>query len=699
MGRSSGPLPARWRGGWMWSARLESGEAVGGAGAKRQCELTLVARQSVDWKGNLIMRTVSIRTAALGAVITISLFGCGIDAASSEATGESSSAMVVSSSASGGAGVLGQGFDPQSVAFRGECVTGDVAYSGSPSASIKMTRSLSVDELRESLGVDVSASVSAGAFNGNVAVKFATESASSRFSESFVFSYEMLGKRALLTNGQLTPKGTQLLGKDVDVRKAACGTEYVDQVELGAQLFVSVRFDFATESAKDEFKLQLGGSIPIGKLQVAVDLAKSSFKKNVTVKVSALQIGGNASKLSTFLRPDAANKVPSLLCGIDTPEECEKAIAAVVNYATTDFPTQVNDLKWDPTRADGAAVLKYHTKEYVAGGFHTLLAEPSPITKLAILQNRQDLYRRLLVLYQDRTRINSLKEKVFALSDEERTAIDAIETKILAAEREILFASTVCYDQIDQCGTVASETFQRLNQQYNYVRDDLIKLPTFFDYCSGYEADDAGELQATVNAILKSQGLESYSCLQAAKQLKTINSIDLSSKNISDVRPLLGLWNLGYLNLRNNRVRTLAPLASLTKLVYLDLRNNGIENIGELENLKMLKSLDLANNRIRLLMPLRNLTNLEELKLFGNPIVDESPIAGLHLRKKLVWSDDICRAERDTMLQAGRISADEHEMYTEVNFAPIYATPGSRESAVREWVFCDAAVQQLPEAM
>lgn len=635
--------------------------------------------------------------AIAGPTLLLLIAGC-TDDADSETIAQSSAAMVIGGSASGDSALIGEGFDPQTVSFKSQCVTGDIVYSGSPSATIRMTKSLSADELRNALGVDVSASVKASAFNGNVAVKFATESSSASMSEAFIFSYEMLGKNALLTNGRLTDIGQKLIGRDVSERKQACGTEFVQQVELGAQLFVSVRFDFATQDAKDEFKLALGGSISMGSLQVAVDVAKKTFKKNVTVKVLAFQVGGNAAALGNLLAPDG-DKVPSLLCGIDKPEECEKTLAKVVAYASTDFPTQVNSLKWDPTQPVGAAVLKYHTTEYVSGGFPDLLREPSPITALAILQNRQDLYRKLLTLYQDRSRIFALKDKVFALSDDERAAIDVIETKIHGAELQLLEASSTCYNDIENCGAVAAQMFEDLNTKWGYSRDDLIKLPTFFDYCTGYEADEAGELLKTVTAIKDAEGLSSYSCLEAAKQLKMVNTLELPGKNISDIRPLLGLWNLNYLNLRDNHVKTLAPLASLTKLIYLDLRNNGLSNVGEIQYLTQLKELDLAWNKIRILLPLQGLTKLEVLKLFGNPFVDSAPVDGLALRKKLLYVDDICVAERDALLAAKRISKVDYDTYTELNFAPLYAVAGGRSSAITSWVVCDAAVDQLPEGM
>ncbi|MCY4571019.1 MAG: leucine-rich repeat domain-containing protein [Candidatus Poribacteria bacterium] len=75
-----------------------------------------------------------------------------------------------------------------------------------------------------------------------------------------------------------------------------------------------------------------------------------------------------------------------------------------------------------------------------------------------------------------------------------------------------------------------------------------------------------------------------------------LTELHLDNNFISDVSPLIGLKNLGYLNLENNSISDVSPLIGLKNLRQLYLANNSISDVSPLIGLTHLKLLPLRNN-------------------------------------------------------------------------------------------------------
>lgn len=91
------------------------------------------------------------------------------------------------------------------------------------------------------------------------------------------------------------------------------------------------------------------------------------------------------------------------------------------------------------------------------------------------------------------------------------------------------------------------------------------------------------------------------------KDLEKVKTLDISSKQISDLTPLTGLSGLEKLYLQDNLITDLKPLAGLKKLKYLGL----------------------SNNRITALSQLGQMKDLEQLLLFGNPDITKAEVDNL----------------------------------------------------------------------
>ncbi len=149
---------------------------------------------------------------------------------------------------------------------------------------------------------------------------------------------------------------------------------------------------------------------------------------------------------------------------------------------------------------------------------------------------------------------------------------------------------------------------------------------TFADWCRNRENLNP-EAKRTVSLILQQAG--TFNCGRASQNVQEISQLDLSTSQVSDVRPLQSLENLVELKLINNRISDVTPLQSLENLEVLDLSYNQISNITPLSSLTNLEVLNLSYNQVNQVESLQSLMNLNELNLTNNQVTDITPLKPL----------------------------------------------------------------------
>jgi len=152
------------------------------------------------------------------------------------------------------------------------------------------------------------------------------------------------------------------------------------------------------------------------------------------------------------------------------------------------------------------------------------------------------------------------------------------------------------------------------------------QFETFADWCRNRENLDP-EAKRTVSLILQQAG--TFNCGRASQNLQDMTQLDLSSSQISDIRPFQSLNNLVELKLINNQISDITPLQSLENLEVLDLSYNQISNVEPLGSLSNLEVLNLSYNQVRQVEPLQSLMNLNELNLTNNKVTDITPLKPL----------------------------------------------------------------------
>ena len=126
------------------------------------------------------------------------------------------------------------------------------------------------------------------------------------------------------------------------------------------------------------------------------------------------------------------------------------------------------------------------------------------------------------------------------------------------------------------------------------------------------------ERRHTVDVLLEVAGTQD--CKKAESKLKSLTSLSLRNKQISNLLPLADLTNLNTLDLNKNLIVNVSILSSLTNLTYLNLRGNQIEDVKPLAHLTNLNYLNLRNNQIKDMTSLARLNKLNQLNLRGNQI-------------------------------------------------------------------------------
>ena len=179
----------------------------------------------------------------------------------------------------------------------------------------------------------------------------------------------------------------------------------------------------------------------------------------------------------------------------------------------------------------------------------------------------------------------------------------------------------------------------------NYSKSSQIAAKSFVKLCQNRDSVSK-DTKHTIDVLL--QKSQTQNCKLADSLLRNLTELNLSEKDIVDLKPLASFTKLTTLNLSSVNTPTppdraivdVQPLANLTNLTELYLFRNQIVDIKPLAGLTNLTSLGLSSNQIVDINPLSKLTNLTELHIYRNKIVDPKPLTELTKLKKLNLSDN-----------------------------------------------------------
>jgi hypothetical protein len=561
--------------------------------------------------------------------------------------------------------VLGKGYDTKKEQFVGDCVTGDVEYVGAQESSINFERSLSQEETSNMFGFSVGGKARYGMISGSASAKFARESQADSYSESTVYMALYNFKNAKLKFTGPTPIGTRAMGGNTHTWERweqTCGHEFVEQIKLGAKIFISAKIDFATKEDKQSFSAQFNIKGPAFSASSELKKASKFFGKTAAISIRAYQLGGDVSRLSSIFSKHSAASIQNgatpvgpqihslLTCSFDKMDACLELLDTALSYAsnTNDPNAFPNQIRPDAPlgTASGPAHLAYITKDWTDLAYYA----PNPLLAAAVKAAREDLSLFFEQQMENRNRIQALKAAPFRLSASQQKAIDRQSQIVTSNIKNIVDTALVCYEQASHC----IDEFSLLGQKLKPINEDdlQIRFEMFSQYC---DAVTAGKLsfkkRHTISSILKEVALQHDlsiypdQCGMIEVILKEQNTIDLRGLSLEDLQPLSTLTHFEELDLSSNlispRVLESLHLERFDRLKKLWLNTNNLVQLSEVSKAKMLTHLYLGNNGIRDLSPLSSLINLQLLNLGDNSIDNVQALGPLRELRHLMLNNNL----------------------------------------------------------
>lgn len=122
---------------------------------------------------------------------------------------------------------------------------------------------------------------------------------------------------------------------------------------------------------------------------------------------------------------------------------------------------------------------------------------------------------------------------------------------------------------------------------------------------------------------------EGGSALEKITDLNSLEKLDLSGTNLSDISTLSELDNLEKIIFANTDVSDLSPVSDLNKLIKLDLDGCPVKDLSPISELPNLRTLDIDNTQVSDLSPVSSLESLSWIEFRGTSVSDVSPLYGL----------------------------------------------------------------------
>lgn len=130
---------------------------------------------------------------------------------------------------------------------------------------------------------------------------------------------------------------------------------------------------------------------------------------------------------------------------------------------------------------------------------------------------------------------------------------------------------------------------------------------------------------------------------EVLQELPALRRLTLKSCNINDldIKKVLALTNLTYLDLTNNNISEISLIGSLSRLYYLNLSNNDIVDMSSLARLKKLTTLNISGNAVKNIEWIVELKELTSVNLSDNHIKDFMGLADLRLTELTLDDSEI----------------------------------------------------------
>jgi len=537
--------------------------------------------------------------------------------------------------------ILGMGYDSEKEIRRGECITGTVVEEGKPISTANLTMMMNEKALEKDLGLAAGFRYRSGVTTTSASANFVKNSKESSYSTSAIFKGDYTFKDKILSKLDLSPLGRKL-EKNPDRFKKTCGDHFTIVQSYGAKIYFSIRIDFKTAESKQEFNAKFSLSSPSLDVNADFKLGKKEFSKDTKITVSALQIGGDVTKLTRiFNNPNGGStgKTESynfVQCSFGDLQKCEEVLASAIDYATNTengFPSTI---------ASNPALIKSIVADYETAGVFVDFTPEMNKTIEAARKTISDTFEKSIA--QHLNTVSILKNGVMRLSPRQRDKFTKM--KATTYDNMVLLSemSMECFDKPRECLTIAKNTNYLNNPDLIiYIESDFEVSPEIFaQFCdiginNFTKREYSNTVRALVNAayinnpdLFKDDGGTNDFCYKAQKELLGMKEVDLSLERMRvDFSQNSGV-PFSREDERLVRLTGLLPFKSLTHFSEINLKDNKVKHLESFHEFENLTKLDLSYNNLEDVALLGPLTSLEVLDISGNAIFDLSALTNLN---------------------------------------------------------------------
>ncbi|ALG68277.1 LamG-like jellyroll fold domain-containing protein [Beggiatoa leptomitoformis] len=361
------------------------------------------------------------------------------------------------------------------------CLNTTENFIGTSTATINSRVISSFNDIFEQFVVKGEANASYFVFTAKANASYEKVFRETQFSQSFVLEYDVSFGTADATLDSVNPLNATGLRyrNDACGFKRYCGNQYVCQTTKGANISVKMDFDFTSEYHKNEFKA--GASLGIANLKICckpfsggfsaeVSKLSETTRKNGTLRIEAIQKGGNVEQLGRILGGTVFS------CSLDNLAACTAALDGVANYvASDDFITGVRE---NPTVTD----YKNCPYEYIPD-VPSLPNEVTPEIE-ALRVKLSNTYKELLA-----DRQNALNLLNLSLSTARQQQIKDLSVALEMEAESIRQIGELCWNDLSNCSQKAHQALLNL-QAY----DKNVLLPNPADGLVAYYPFNANAL-------------------------------------------------------------------------------------------------------------------------------------------------------------------------------------------------------------
>jgi hypothetical protein len=324
-------------------------------------------------------------------------------------------------------------------------------YRGAQSSDLTFMRDFTYDQILKETGAGLYGKASLfGLASAKVQGDMATSLASTDDSTSFIYNLSVFGKSAVLGERVLNINGSSAYNSDNLVRfRELCGDQFVEQVRLGGQLYIGVKYTFASKETKNSISLKVTLSLFWGLIKVSKTWSKEfrDMMKDVRISIEAFQIGGDPRKLQAL-----KDSIYEKSCAGDEPEECAEAVDRLLEYGSKDFAEQMGDMTLGNDPFKGPAIVDLALENYNALKIYdpkqkkavtiNVTASTTPQSELSAAADKLARHKTTLVMAQNRMKVlrefkmdesdSLLVETASRKIDEALTAIDVLNNSTCA---------------------------------------------------------------------------------------------------------------------------------------------------------------------------------------------------------------------------------------------------------------------------